>query len=94
MKLTLEQKLAALAMRFYQHLKWEPKVGDHYCLTREGLELYTINRSDGENFYIRRVYAPGQPEGEELADPWPIASFQSGFGENRVYVHPVIFEKY
>ena len=90
---TLEQKIAALAMRFYQKMPWEPKVGDYYCLTREGTELFVINRTDGENFYIRRVYAPDQPEGSEMSDPWPIESFQSGFGENRVWVHPVILER-
>lgn len=93
-ELTCKQKLAALGMRFYQHYRWEPKVGDYYCLTRDGLELFVINRSDGENFYIRRVFEPGQPEGEEQPDPWPIEYFQAGFGDNRVYVHPVILEQY
>ncbi len=92
MTFSLQQKLAALAMRFYQHMKWEPKVGDYYCLTRDDLELFVINRSDGENFFIRNVYAPGQPEGDELADPWPIESFQEGFGDNRVWVHPAVLK--
>ncbi len=83
---TLEQKMSAIAFRFYQKATWTPSVGDYYCLTREGLELFVINRTDGENFFIRRVFAPGQPEGEEMADPWPIASFQQDFGENRVWV--------
>lgn len=81
-----KQKLAALAFRFYQHAKWEPEVGDYYCLTREGLELFQISRSDGDNFYIKRVFAPGQEPSEEMSDPWPIAEFQSGFGDNRVWV--------
>ena len=89
------QKLAALAMRFYQGMQWEPKVGDYYTLTRESLELFVINRSDGENFYIKKVFHAGQPDNqyEEQVDPWPIASFKEGFGVNRVWVHPVIFEK-
>ena len=93
MLFTLEQKMAALAMRFYQGMKWEPKVGDHYCLTREGTELFTITRTDGENFFIQRVYAPGQTESHEQQDPWPIAKFQEDFGVNRVWVHPIILER-
>ena len=81
-----KQKLAALALRFYQHAKWKPEVGDYYCLTREGLELFQISRSDGSNFFIKRVFAPGQEQGEEMAEPWPIAEFQSGFGDNPVWV--------
>lgn len=89
------QKIAALAMRFYQGMKWEPKVGDYYCLSREGLEMFQITRSDGENFYITKVYDPGQNVTlfGELQDPWKITDFQEGFGKNRVWVHPIVLEK-
>ncbi len=89
---TLEQKMSAIAFRFYQKAQWVPQVGDYYCLTRNGLELFVINRTDGENFFIRRVFAPGQPEGDELADAWPVETFQQGFGENRVWVPKVFLQ--
>ncbi len=89
-KINERQKLAALAMRFYQGMKWEPKVGDYYCLTRDGLELFQIRSSDGENFFLRKV---GPNDAQDLSDAWPIADFQTGFGINRVWVHPVILEK-
>lgn len=83
------QKIAALAMRFYQHLEWQPKVGDYYCLTREGLELFQIARTDGANFYISKVL----PEFFEMQDAWEIETFKQGFGDNRVWVHPAVLEK-
>jgi hypothetical protein len=83
---TLEQKLTALALRFYQHMVWTPQVGHYYCLTREGLELFQITRTDEENFFIKLVYAPGQEPGEEMDTPWPIGKFQQDFGINRVWV--------
>lgn len=35
-------KLKAISHRFYQGAKWEPKLGDLYCITRDGLMLCQI----------------------------------------------------
>lgn len=89
------QKICALAMRFYQGMKWNPQVGDYYCLTRDGLELWQIRESDGENFFIRKVCHPSQEMllPQDSNDAWKITEFQSGFGVNRVWVHPSVLEK-
>lgn len=85
--LTEKQKLAALALRFYQGFKWAPIAGDYYTTSRNDLELYQIVREDETHYYTS--YLPlGRPE-----SAWPKEEFTSqGFGVHRVFVPPFILE--
>lgn len=80
-KLTAEQKLQALALKFYQDHQWVPKAGDYYTSSRADLELYRVVKVEGGVIYTEYCASPG-----ELAE-WPEAEFtQNGFGPRRVYV--------
>lgn len=85
-KLTPEQKLAALAHRFYANGQWTPKAGDFYTTSRADLELYQIVSI--ENGIVRTRYT----EGSEAISEWPESGFTSeGFGPKRVWVPPWVF---
>lgn len=80
--LTAEQKLHALAFRFYQSAGWEPKAGDYYTTSRADLELYkVVDVRDG------KVFTTYLPEGGTVAE-WPAEEFLSEktFGRCRVHV--------
>lgn len=80
-KLTLQQKLDALAYRFYQGAAWEPKAGDFYTTSRADLELYQV--VSVENGVVRTRFT----EGSDAITEWPQVEFLTGgFGPKRVFV--------
>lgn len=81
MKLTHQQKLDALALRFYQGVEWTPCTGDHYTTSRADLELYQVVEVTKDT--VRTCYTEGSTEISE----WPLSEFLTeGFGPNRVWV--------
>lgn len=89
-ELTAQQKLHALAYRFYQGGKWEPKPGDYYTTSRADLELYqVIDVRDGKVF--TRYCDPQR--GSHITD-WPAEEFLSPetFGRARVWVPGWVIE--
>lgn len=80
-KLTYQQKLDALAYRFYQGAAWEPKAGDFYTTRRADLELYQVVSVEGG--VVRTRYT----EGSDAISEWPEGEFLTGgFGPKRVFV--------
>ena len=82
-KLTYQQKLDALAYRFYQGAQWVPKAGDYYTTSRSDLELYqVVSIEDG---IVRTRFT----EGSDAIAEWPEDVFLTeGFGPRRVFVPP------
>ncbi|MCB5411797.1 hypothetical protein [Pseudogemmobacter faecipullorum] len=81
-ELTMRQKLAALSLRFYQGMMWEPKPGDYYTTSRADLELYQVVSVEGGK--VRTRYCNGKTQ---TISEWPEAEFTSGgFGPKRVHV--------
>lgn len=81
MRLTYEQKLQAMAYRFYQGAEWQPKAGDYYTTSRADLEVYRVTEV--------RVDVIVTDYTENSAGPfaWPAAEFLTeGFGPKRVWV--------
>ncbi|WP_313613384.1 hypothetical protein [Agrobacterium sp.] len=80
-KLTYQQKLDALAYRFYQGAEWKPKAGDFYTTSRADLELYqVVSVEDG---VVRTRFT----EGSDAIAVWPEDQFLTGgFGPKRVFV--------
>ena len=88
MKLTAEEKLEALAYRFYQGGKWEPKAGDLYTTSRADLEVYQVTEVD--ELHVCTKYT----EGSDTVTQWDRETFQTeGFGPKRVYIPPHVAEK-
>lgn len=87
--LTPQQKLDALAFRFYSHQKWEnPKTGDYYTTARADLELYVIVGEDDEHVYTS--YLPlGGPTSTWRKDEF----LDKGFGPCRVWVPPHVLAR-
>lgn len=80
-KLTHQQKLDALAYRFYQGAAWEPKAGDFYTTSRADLELYQVVSVEGG--VVRTRFT----EGSDAISEWPAEEFLTGgFGPKRVFV--------
>jgi len=80
-KLTYQQKLDALAYRFYQGAQWVPKAGDYYTTSRADLELYQVVSI--ENGIVRTRFT----EGSDALSEWTEAGFLTeGFGPRRVFV--------
>lgn len=85
--LTCNQKLNALAYRFYQGGKWIPKSGDFYTTSRADLELYKV--VDVTDNKIMTKYCIGS----DVISEWDKGTFLTkGFGINRVYVPDFIFD--
>jgi hypothetical protein len=81
MKLTPQQKLEALALRFYQGQEWTPKAGDLYTTSRADLELYRVVEVRED------VIVTEYTEGCADCATWPATEFLTeGFGPNRVWV--------
>lgn len=80
--LTTDQKLNALAFKYYQGAKWEPKTGDYYTTSRNDLELYQIVEANEK--VVRTRYCDPQ-RGDAITD-WPTERFLLDFGVNRVFV--------
>lgn len=88
MRLTFQQKLNALAYRFYQGSPWEPKAGDYYTTSRADLELYQVVSVDDK--FVRTRYT----EGSSTHSKWPREEFLTGgFGPKRVYVPDFILDQ-
>lgn len=85
MKLTPEQKLEALAARFYQGMEWVPKAGDLYTTSRADLEVYRV--VDVRDGIVTTEYT----ENGAGVSVWPEHEFLiEGFGPKRVWVPPHI----
>jgi hypothetical protein len=79
--LTQNQKMAALAYKYYQHGEWRPKAGDFYTTARADLELYRVVKIENEIVYTEYCHLPG------VLSEWPQDGFTTeGFGPRRVYV--------
>lgn len=86
MRLTLEQKIEALAARYYQGLEWSPKAGDLYTTSRADLEVYEVVKVESGKVFTR--YTEGS---DGAISEWPEAEFLTeGFGLNRVWVPPLV----
>lgn len=86
--LTTEQKLQALANKYYHQVIWEPKKGDYYTTSRDDLELYQIVDISDEYILTQYCTAP-----DSDPDAWEEDKFLKGFGENRVHVPLYILEQ-
>ena len=81
MQITAEQKLQALALKFYQGHQWQPKAGDYYTTSRADFELYRVVKVETGVVYTEYCTNPG-----EISE-WPETEFTKyGFGPKRVYV--------
>lgn len=86
-KLTETQKLHALAFKYYQGVKWEPKKGDYYTTSRADLELYQIVDVTETKIMTRYLV------GSDTISEWDKEAFLTqGFGINRVWVPDFIFK--
>lgn len=83
-KLTAEQKLEALALKYYNCLTWEPKKGDYYTTSRSDKELYQIVDENENSFFTNYCDKEKFPDSENAE--WSKQSFLQDFGERRVYV--------
>lgn len=85
-KLTENQKLHALAYKYYQGGKWEPKKGDYYTTSRADLELYQVVDVTETKVLTRYLV------GSDTTSEWDKDGFLTeGFGVNRVWVPHFIF---
>jgi hypothetical protein len=81
--LTLEQKLYALATKFYSFQPWTPREGDYYTSSRADLELYQVVKVGSGRVSTR--YCDGS-FGTGVSE-WDEALFTTeGFGPCRVHV--------
>lgn len=86
MKLTHEQKLEAMAHRFYQGAEWQPKAGDYYTTSRADLEVYKVIEVRDD------VIVTDYTENSAGPSEWPASEFLTeGFGPQRVWVPDWIF---
>ena len=87
-KLTHQQKLEALSLRFYQGMQWAPKAGDYYTTSRADLELYQVVSVAGG--VVRTRYC--DPAQSPAISEWSEDKFvNAGFGPKRVYVPDFVF---
>jgi hypothetical protein len=84
--LTLKKKLSAIALKYYNHLPWNPKKGDYYTSSREDLELYIVVDVDDEFVYTEYTKT------ECTTSKWPKNEFLLGFGLCRVYVPDYVID--
>lgn len=80
--LTYQQKLEAVALKYYSMYQWQPQAGDYYTTCRADLELYQIvDIKDGKVFTKYMV-------GSDVVSEWQEDEFLSDntFGRNRVHV--------
>jgi hypothetical protein len=88
-KLTTEQKLEALALKYYQDYQWQPRTGDYYTSSRNDLELYKIIYADEK--FIHTVYC--DPDRGKEVSVWKADEFLKDFGLKRVHVPDWILNK-
>ncbi len=84
--LTAQQKLQALAHKYYSGILWEPKAGDYYTTSRADLELYQVVYAD--ETVVKTKYCIGS----DVVSEWPTYTFLKDFGEKRVFVPEWIFK--
>lgn len=87
--LTHQQKLEAVALKYYSMYQWQPQAGDYYTTCRADLELYQIvDIKDGKVFTKYMV-------GSDVVSEWLEEEFLSPetFGAKRVYVPVWILDK-
>ena len=87
-ELALNQKLDALANKYYQFVKWSPKKGDYYTTSRNDLQLCQIVDEDEKHFYTNYC----DPSLNSDNEPWIKDDFLKDFGKCRVYVPEWVFE--
>lgn len=80
--LTPKQKLSAIAFKYYQYAKWEPKTGDYYTTDRDDLQLYRIVEADEK--VVKTKYC--DPSFSTAISEWPTERFLLDFGLHRVWV--------
>lgn len=86
-QLTADQKLKALALKFYSGYVWVPKEGDYYTSSRDDLELYRVIKIEDGKIYTEYC-GKTCPFAE-----WDVQSFTNvGFGVHRVHVPNLILE--
>lgn len=82
--ITDKQKLTAMAYRFYQNAKWEPKVGDYYTITRDDNQLCRIVGESETMFWVKLSWPDGQVS---VASEFEKEGFATkDFGLNRIFV--------
>jgi hypothetical protein len=85
--LTMDKKLHALSMRFYDGFVWTPKAGDHYTTSRNDLELYRVVKIENKKVFTEYCENPGS------LSEWDQDGFTTeGFGPKRVYVHECLLQ--
>lgn len=80
--LTVDEKLEALALKYYQDYQWIPKAGDYYTTSRNDLELYLVVDVTDEHIYTRYC----DPQKGNKVSQWKKTEFLTDFGLKRVYV--------
>lgn len=82
-RLSYQQKLEAISLRFYQGKKWTPKAGDYYTTSRSDLELYQVVAV--EDGLVKTRYCDTSRSAAIAS--WPVDEFtDAGFGPKRVWV--------
>ena len=86
---TPEAKTHAIALKFYQgHRDWKPQVGDAWCLTRPGFELFQCTAiNDGQLSFRQVCSVTGKPTPGTDLQVWRLDEFVTGgFAAHRVPV--------
>ena len=89
MGLTAEQKLEAVALKYYQDYQWQPKALNYYTTSRNDFELYQV--VDVTDEYIYTKYC--DPDRGDRVTQWKKSEFLCDFGEKRVFVPEWILNK-
>lgn len=89
-ELTTNQKLEALALKYYNGLTWNPKKGDYYTTSRSDKELYQIVDENETSFFT--TYCDKEKFPNSGNTEWSKESFLQDFGERRVYVPDYVLE--
>lgn len=86
-------KLKAIAMKYYQHMKWEPKVGDLYCIVRADNEVFEIVDMTKHGVEPAQIHIKSRTHRQDYPTIFPKRGFTTkDFGKYRVYIHPVLHE--
>lgn len=85
-QLTDNQKLMAIEMKYYQGMKWSPKVGDVYVIVRADKKVFRIEKiEDGQVYFSCNEY--------DSIGNFPLEGFaDKDFGVNRVFVPEFILK--
>ena len=85
--LTEQQKLNALAARFYQGVIWSVTAGDYYTTSRNDMELYRVVKIEDDMVFTEYCTNPG------VLTSWELEGFTTKeFGINRVFVPSWVLE--